>query len=777
MNFWDRISKLLEDLPEEDRKFTENAWSAFSKLAVQLWADTVNAMASISPEDIPIYDIRYWQKVEKDSTWDVPTGVYRIPKLQDLIFAEIITEYVEGTDYNLTGGALVWVSYDTGTSTSVGDGFLTDTGKNWAINEYQDYTLEDSASTLFAIVSNTDDTLIVVGTPATGAYKINREPVDGSGWAEQVFYYNGYLDTKLGYDLRFNGINTAGYTPIHAHHLARALNYAYRSSDTEFALKVGITAILGLPFAYTAGTIKSKSTAGGNHTVVITDGSGVDHDIVIDSGLCDLADLPDVGATVLEYEPLIALAIKVGKNTSQAYLPKVDSTYPTDGDMELVGTANWTAISSGVVTKNTSEQYEGARCLKTVAAVVGRGVKPAANQTVVAGNEYLYEFYAKSLTSSGAVVGANVWDVTNNKIITSEWFGDESYEHGYIRFVAPELDPSDCISVNIEFIAINTGTFFVDNLDLFEVKELTNYAADKTANSVKASYTIPAASRAGSADLIFSASDHIYGVNGNYVEWEIEYSSNNQALSSEISGSGTSGDHYIYKIITGTEADQSSNDAIVAFVNSDPNALRIIAASTSAPNSDPDAFDSGPTALAGGLDATISTYEAVFYEIGDTIDVRNFTNGTKETKKITGVASGSAPYSKILSLDGDLFAVYVSPETGTSTDTGSGYLEDTGKTWATNEHQGDVLIDSADDSFTINTSDTDTVYVTGTPASGAYRITKDHVGVCFGERATDYADVVKIYNRWITTFDQDNVDAYVANIGDLGHTLVFEDLS
>lgn len=714
MKFWDRISKLLEDLPNEDRQFIENTWSAFGKLSVQLWADAVNVMASISPNDIPIYDIRYWQKFVKDGTWDVPTGVYSIPKLQDLVFAEMITEYVEGTDYNITGvdpnRVITWIA---------------------------------------------------------------SEPASGYAWAETVLYYNGYLDTKQCYDLRFNGINTAGYTPIHAHHLARALNYAYRSTDTEFALKAGITAILGLPFTYVAGTIKSKSTADGNHTVVITDMSGLDTDIVVDETLCALSDFPDIGTTMSEFEPLIADAIKVGKNTSQSFIPKIDTTYPTDGDMELTGTTHWTAINSGVLSKNTTDEYEGDKCLKVIANVIGRGVKPAANQTVVAGDEYVYEFYIKSRTDYESVVRVDVKDISNTALITSVWFGDTNYEHGFIRFTAP----AGCVLVNIEFTTIEAGTFFLDNLDLFEVKELTSYAADKTANSIKASYTIPASSRAGTKDLVFSAADHIYGASGNYVQWEIEYSGLNQALSSEISGSGTSGDPYIYKVITGTEADQSSNDAIVAFVNSDSNALTIIEASTSGSDNTADTFDSGPTSLIGGVDAKISTYEAVFYEIGDTIDVKNFTRGTKETKKVTGVASGSAPYSKILNLDGDLFAEYISPETGTSTSVGVGYLTDTSKSWATNEHQGDVLIDSADDSFKINSSDSDTVYVTGTPASGAYRIVKDHVGVIFGERAADHADIITIYNRWDTTYNQGNVDAYIINIGDQGHKLEFKDVS
>ena len=707
MSFWNRISRLLDDLPEEDRKFTEYSWESFTKIASQIWFDTQNAMASISPDNIPVYDIRYWQKFE--DPWTVPTGVYSIPKLQDYVFGEIITEYVEGTDYNIVAGTIVWVG---------------------------------------------------------------AAPTDGYAWAEQVFYYNGYLDTKQGYDLRFIGINTAGYTPIHAHHLARALNYAYRSTDTNLALEVGITAILGLPFAYVAGIIKSKSTASGNHTVVITDSSDVDHDIVIDSTLCALSDLPDVGTNVVEFEPLLD-AVKVGQTKSQAFLPKIDTTYPTDGDMEAVGVANWTAINGAVLSKDTSEEYAGTQCLKVVTDAIGEGFKPALNKAVTAGDEYVFEFYIKRKSTDDTIVRANVWNVTGGSAITSEWFGDDEYEHGYLRFTIP----AGCLNVRIEFLSETLGTFYVDDLDLYQVKELSYYAVDKTANGIKASHTILAAGRAGSQDLVFSAADRIYGTNGNNVHLVIVAAGADQALSSTITGTGTSGDPYIYTLTTGNQNGQSSNDEIVAFVNSDPNALQIIVASSVADDTTDPTYSLTETSLAGGLDAKISTYEAVFYEIGDTIDVSNFTRGTKETRKITGVASGSSPYSKILSLDGDLYAEYISPEAGTSSSVGAGFLADNTKTWTTNEHQGDVLIDSADASFKVISNNVDTLTVSGTPTGGAYRIVKDHVGVIFGERPADYSTVVTIYNRWITTYNQDNVDAYIFNIGDRGHLLAFKDLS
>jgi hypothetical protein len=61
-------------------------------------------------------------------------------------------------------------------------------------------------------------------------------------------------------------------------------------------------------------------------------------------------------------------------------------------------------------------------------------------------------------------------------------------------------------------------------------------------------------------------------------------------------------------------------------------------------------------------------------------------------------------------------------ETGTSTSVGSGFLEDTNKSWFADEVRSLTLIDSAVTSFAVNSNDSDTVYVTGTPASGAYKL-------------------------------------------------------
>ncbi len=63
---------------------------------------------------------------------------------------------------------------ESGTSTSVGSGFLTDTTKNWTQNQFKigTWVLIDSSSTEFAINSNNENTISVTGTPSSGKYYV-----------------------------------------------------------------------------------------------------------------------------------------------------------------------------------------------------------------------------------------------------------------------------------------------------------------------------------------------------------------------------------------------------------------------------------------------------------------------------------------------------------------------------------------------------------------------------------------------------------------------------
>ena len=63
---------------------------------------------------------------------------------------------------------------ESGTSTSVGSGYLTDTTKNWTQNQFKigTWVLIDSSITEFSIDSNNENTIYVTGTPAAGKYYV-----------------------------------------------------------------------------------------------------------------------------------------------------------------------------------------------------------------------------------------------------------------------------------------------------------------------------------------------------------------------------------------------------------------------------------------------------------------------------------------------------------------------------------------------------------------------------------------------------------------------------
>lgn len=61
---------------------------------------------------------------------------------------------------------------ETGSSTSVGQGYLTDTSKNWFTDECKGLILVDSENTEFIVVSNSNQSLGIVGFPASGAYTL-----------------------------------------------------------------------------------------------------------------------------------------------------------------------------------------------------------------------------------------------------------------------------------------------------------------------------------------------------------------------------------------------------------------------------------------------------------------------------------------------------------------------------------------------------------------------------------------------------------------------------
>jgi len=317
----------------------------------------------------------------------------------------------------------------------------------------------------------------------------------------------------------------------------------------------------------------------------------------------------------------------------------------------------------------------------------------------------------------------------------------------------------------------------VDDLKFMEIKNIQSYWSDKISDSVNASLTILATERAGTEDLVFRAANHIYGETGNYVKIAVVASGVDQALSSVLTGSGIVGDPYIYTLTTGTQASQSSNSAVRDFINLDPNAIGIIVCESNDDETADPAYVLAETALSGGLNAKIGVYQDVPYVVGDFITVCNFSNGSKEDVVITKISAGDSPYVKYLEIDRNLTETYISPEIGTSSSVGVNYLTDNTKSWVTDEHKNDKLIDSAADEFKISGNNDTTLTIIGTPASGVYRIVKDHVSVVYGRMDSGYIIMAKVYSRFTGITSAVNMDNFINYINDKGHQLVFVDIS
>lgn len=79
-----------------------------------------------------------------------------------------------------------------GTSSSVGPSYLTDSTKTWFTDEVKNLTLVDSSAATFNVISNTATTVTVSGTPASGAYSlVDTDP-------QYVFAYMSYSDSTNG---------------------------------------------------------------------------------------------------------------------------------------------------------------------------------------------------------------------------------------------------------------------------------------------------------------------------------------------------------------------------------------------------------------------------------------------------------------------------------------------------------------------------------------------------------------------------------------------------
>lgn len=114
--------------------------------------------------------------------------------------------------------------------------------------------------------------------------------------------------------------------------------------------------------------------------------------------------------------------------------------------------------------------------------------------------------------------------------------------------------------------------------------------------------------RAGGVALTFTADTLAFpGASGNSkIQVAIQYSSYTSTITSTRTGTGTTTDPYLYTIITGNTAGSSSNDAIVAYVNSDTLAVGILEASTAVANATADTGSWAAEFLLNGVGAGTS---------------------------------------------------------------------------------------------------------------------------------------------------------------------------
>lgn len=141
---------------------------------------------------------------------------------------------------------------ESGTSTSAGLNFLTDTGKSWFTNQCKNLTLVDSDATTFTVTSNTSNTLTVVGTPTAGAYSlVDDDPTSAVAFAS-------YLDSTNG---------GTGYVKLEVSFNDGTNYQTFLDTETAIDLLQGTVAIANPGHDYIA-RITLKNDASGNGAVL-----------------------------------------------------------------------------------------------------------------------------------------------------------------------------------------------------------------------------------------------------------------------------------------------------------------------------------------------------------------------------------------------------------------------------------------------------------------------------------------------------------------------------
>lgn len=127
--------------------------------------------------------------------------------------ARVYRSYLDNGGDNTNDRAFGFVSktyanittIESGTASAVDTNSLTDTSKNWFIDQCRNLTLIDSVGTAFTVTTNTSDTLTIVGTPVFGAYTlVDNDPAYAVVFASYLDSSNGgYGYTRI--EVSFDG--------------------------------------------------------------------------------------------------------------------------------------------------------------------------------------------------------------------------------------------------------------------------------------------------------------------------------------------------------------------------------------------------------------------------------------------------------------------------------------------------------------------------------------------------------------------------------------------
>jgi len=419
MHLWDRVSSVFKNLPSADKTFIEYFWEGLKKSAAQLYFDVENAESTLSPYEIKTYNYIFWKKiVPVDGVWLLPQHTRRIPKLQTKIFDTDSEDYVE-------------------------------------YNEDEDYTIIDNGTNIYI------DWLVEAPTKV---------------WAPEIWLRNNYLQLharNYGYWNLFDW----NPDPVKAKALLGLINETIQYASVENELKIGINGLVGLPFAYEAGTVVDIAVDGDDYSVTLS-GAGENYVVRFPTTMCEQTEIIPISTAVTRYQPLIPDAVKVRYDGGERLIVKQLLEFPADGNMEASGTTNWMAIEGGAISKDASHQRSGNRCMKLVSLSKGDGFRSAVPTELTAG-KYRLAYWCYSSEPGGVLFGY-LRDVIGNVILCKQWSTAIAYEPIIIDFTLTQ----SYNEVLLYFISGSSGTFYIDDVTLYKTSDPVPYRCFKEDDKV-----------------------------------------------------------------------------------------------------------------------------------------------------------------------------------------------------------------------------------------------------------------------------------------------------